>query len=108
MDELIDIATYDGMKDLLEDEFPAFLEMFFSENQEALDKIKAGLEGNDADAIRAAAHNLKSSSGYIGATKLSELARDMETEASTGSIDKVGDMFTESQSIFDTLKTTLS
>ena len=108
MDELIDIATYDGMKELLEDEFPAFLDMFFSENQEALDKIKVGLEGNDADSIRAAAHNLKSSSGYIGATKLSELARDMETQASTGSVDTISDMFSESQSIFDTLKTTLS
>jgi HPt (histidine-containing phosphotransfer) domain-containing protein len=108
MDELLDIATYDGMKELLEDEFPAFLEMFFSENQEALDKIKGGLENNDAPAIRAAAHNLKSSSGYIGATKLSELARDMETEASAGNIDSVNAMFTESQNIFDTLKANLS
>jgi HPt (histidine-containing phosphotransfer) domain-containing protein len=108
MDELIDIATYDGMKELLEDEFPAFLDMFFSENQEALDKIKAGLESNDADAIRAAAHNLKSSSGYIGAIKLSELARDIETQASTGNVDSISDMFAESQSIFDTLRTNLT
>lgn len=72
-----------------------------------MDKIKLGLEGNDADAIKAAAHNLKSSSGYIGAIKLSELARDMETQAATGSIDNVSTMFAESQSIFDTLKTNL-
>ena len=108
MDELIDIATYDGMKELLEDEFPTFLEMFFSENQEALDKIKAGLESNDTSVIQAAAHNLKSSSAYIGAMKLSDLARDMEAQAGTDSIGNISEMLTESQGIFDTLKANLS
>ena len=108
MEELLDTATYDGMKELLEDEFPAFLELFFNENQEALDKIKNGLEANDADAIRAAAHNIKSSSGYIGAVKLSELAKNIETQTSTGSIDNVDAMFNKAQSVFDTLKANLS
>ena len=108
MEELLDTATYDGMKELLEDEFPSFLEMFFSENQEALDHIKAGLDANDADAIRAAAHNIKSSSGYIGAMKLSKLAQDMEAQASTGRTDNITPMHIESQSILDTLKTNLS
>ena len=107
MEELLDTVTYDGMKELLEDEFPSFLEMFFSENQEALDKIKTGLESDDAPAIRAAAHNIKSRSGYIGAIKLSELARDIETQASTGSTENISSMFTESQNILDTLKANL-
>ena len=108
MEELLDTVTYDGLKELLEDEFPSFLEMFFSENQEALEKIKSGLENDDAPTISAAAHNLKSSSGYIGAVKLSDLARDMEKQARTGSIENISEMFTESQKIMDTLKTNLS
>jgi len=108
MEALLDTATYDGMKELLEDEFPAFLDMFFSENQEALNNIKAGLDNGDADTVRAAAHNLKSSSGYIGAIKLADLARDIETQASTGSTEGIGVMYTESVSIFDTLKANLS
>ena len=108
MEDLLDTTTYDGMKELLEDEFPSFLEMFFSENQEALDKIKTGLENQDASAIAAAAHNMKSSSGYIGAVKLSALAKDIETQANTGSIENVSVMLTESQDIFDTLKANLS
>ena len=108
MEELLDSATFDGMKDLLEDEFPSFLEMFFSENQEALDKIKNGLDQNDAHAIRAAAHNIKSSSGYIGAIKLSELAQKIETQASSGSTDNIDNMFNESMDIFNTLKRNLS
>lgn len=108
MDELLDIATYNGMKELLEDEFPAFLDMFFSENQESLDKIRKGLEDSDPDLIKAAAHNLKSSCGYIGAVKLSDLARVMEETSSTGSVSNIDTLFAESQSIFDTLKTNLS
>lgn len=108
MEALVDAATYDGMKELLEDEFPSFLDMFFSENQDALDKIKNGIESQDAPAIRAAAHTLKSSSGYIGAIKLAKLAQDIETHASTGSTKNLSVMFTESQDIFDTLKANLS
>jgi len=108
MEALVDTATYDGMKELLEDEFPSFLEMFFSENQEALDKIKGGLESNDAPAIQAAAHTLKSSSGYIGAIKLATLAQDIETQASIGSTESISMIFTESQELFDTLKANLS
>jgi len=107
MTELLDTATFDGMKELLEDEFPSFLEMFFTENQEALDKIKTGLESDDAPTICAAAHNLKSSSGYIGAIKLADLALNIETQASTGSIDNISEMFAESQSTFSTLKADL-
>ena len=108
MDELLDTATYNGMKELLEDEFPSFLEIFFSESQEALDKIDSGLENNDASIIKAAAHNLKSSSGYIGAVKLAELSSHIEAQASTGSIDNISAMFAESQSIFGKLKTNLT
>ncbi len=108
MEELLDTATYNGMKELLEDEFPSFLEMFFSENQEALDKIKAGLASQDADTIRAAAHNMKSSSGYIGAIKLSELATDIENQARTGSTDNISEMYDDSVLMFEKLKANLS
>ena len=107
MDALVDAATFEGMKELLEDEFPAFLDMFFCESQEALGKIKAGLENQEVDVIRAAAHNLKSSSGYIGAVQLSGLARDIETQAISGSTHNIGDMFNESQNVFEELKTHL-
>lgn len=108
MEALVDAATYDGMKELLEDEFPSFLDMFFSENQEALNKIKGGLENNDAPAIQAAAHTLKSSSGYIGAIKLAELAQDIETQANTSGTENIAALFTESQNMFDTLKANLA
>ena len=108
MDDLLDIATFDGMKELLEDEFPSFLEMFFSENQDALDRVKAGLADSNADEIKAASHNLKSSTGYLGAMKLSELARHMEEKAAAGDISGLDSVYTQAQSMLDAIKTQVS
>ncbi|PWQ97739.1 Hpt domain-containing protein [Leucothrix pacifica] len=108
MDDLLDTATFDGMKELLEDEFPSFLEMFFSENQDALDRIKTGLSDSNADEIRAAAHNLKSSTGYLGAMKLSELAKHMEEKAAAGDISGLDSVYTQAQTMLDTIKTQVS
>ena len=108
MDDLLDLATFDGMKELLEDEFPSFLEMFFSENQDALDRIKTGLADSNADEIRAAAHNLKSSTGYLGAMKLSELAKHMEEKAAAGDVSGLDSVYTQAQTMLDTIKTQVS
>lgn len=104
MDDLLDLATFDGMKELLEDEFPSFLEMFFSENQDALNRVKEGLSAADADTVKAAAHNLKSSTGYLGALKLSELAKQMESQASEGNLAGLDDLYSQAQSMLDAIK----
>jgi len=107
MEELLDIETYNGLKDLLEEEFPSFLEMFFSENQDALDGIKTGLAANDADSVKRAAHNLKSSTGYLGAMQLSELARQIEEGAAANDLSNTGELYEQAQSMFETIKTTV-
>lgn len=108
MDDLLDTATFDGMKELLEDEFPSFLEMFFSENQDALDRIKNGLAASDANEIKAASHNLKSSTGYLGAMQLSEFARQMEEQAATGDISGLDAIYTQAQDMLDAIKAQVS
>ena len=108
MDDLLDIATFNGMKELLEDEFPAFLEMFFSENQDALDRIKNGLATSDAAEIKGAAHNLKSSTGYLGAEKLSELAQHLEAQASSGDLSGLDTVYTQAQTMLDAIKAQVS
>lgn len=104
MEELLDIETYNSLKDLLEEEFPSFLEMFFSENQDALDGIKTGLASNDADGVKRAAHNLKSSTGYLGALQLSELARLIEESAAANDLSNTAPLYDQAQSMFDTIK----
>lgn len=108
MDDLLDLATFDGMKDLLEDEFPSFLEMFFTENQDALDRIKTGLDNADAEAVKGAAHNLKSSTGYLGALKLSDMAKHIEAQASSGDLSGLDEVSANAQTMFDQIKAKVS
>lgn len=44
-----------------------------------LDNLREAIDGCDAEAMRIAAHNLKSSSANLGATALAALAQELET-----------------------------
>ena len=58
------------------------------------DKVKAileALEMGDAKGIYLAAHSLKSSSAYIGAMRLSALARDLEMMGRSGALEGARD-----------------
>ena len=58
------------------------------------DKVKAileALETGDAKGIYLAAHSLKSSSAYIGAMRLSALARDLEMMGRSGALEGARD-----------------
>ena len=59
------------------------------------DKVKAileALETGDAKALQMAAHSLKSSSAYIGAMRLSALARDLEMMGRSGALEEARDV----------------
>ncbi len=43
--------------------------------------MQQAVAGNDSDALRAAAHSLKSSSANVGAMKLHGLCRELEAQA---------------------------
>jgi len=108
MADLLDFATFDGMKELLEDEFPSFLETFFTENQDALLRIEQGLASTDAEMVKGAAHNLKSSSGYLGATQLAELAQHIEEQSSQGHLTGLETTYQQAQGVFDAIKAQIS
>lgn len=55
--------------------------LFESESPKSITAISDGVDTADLTAIRAAAHSLKSSSAYVGATELSERCRDLECAA---------------------------
>lgn len=54
-----------------------------------LAEIQAGVAANDADAVKMAAHSLKSSSAYLGATGLADQCNQLESKAS---IDDLSDV----------------
>ncbi|WP_224088689.1 response regulator [Arthrobacter sp. StoSoilB13] len=70
---LRELGPADGLG-LLPDAIRAFRE----EAQRAQESIRSGLEGQQADAVEAAAHKLAGAAGNIGATGAAILAKDLE------------------------------
>ncbi len=67
---------------------------------EAVDRLRTATQGGDAEAIRQAAHSLKSSSANVGATLLAARLKDVELSGKEGrlqdardAIDDVGDEY---------------
>ena len=79
MSDVIDQATFNGLKEMVGDDFIAELvDTFLEESPEILDQMNRALDDGDAVAFRRAAHSLKSNSASFGALPLMELARDLE------------------------------
>ena len=56
--------------------------------------IESGYANGDTESVRTAAHSLKSSAAYIGASELSALAKSVETAAREESLEQVSDEIT--------------
>jgi CheY-like chemotaxis protein/HPt (histidine-containing phosphotransfer) domain-containing protein len=80
--EMIRQLSRDTGQDLLAQMVAAFI----SDAAARLGTMVAGLAGGDADAIRQAAHALKSASGNVGAEALSECCRELEALTRTGEL----------------------
>mgnify|MGYP003596032729 FL=1 len=68
------------------------------------DKVKAileALETGDAKGLYLAAHSLKSSSAYIGAMRLSALAKDLEMMGRSGTLEGARNLAKRLQEEFD-------
>lgn len=57
------------------------VQLFISESPKAIAAIEEGLEDVDLQAVRNAAHTLKSSSAYVGAKSFSNRCGDLEAAA---------------------------
>jgi HPt (histidine-containing phosphotransfer) domain-containing protein len=79
----LDPAALEGLRDLGGDEFVSDLvETFLTDAPPLL----AALHGSDVEEVRRAAHTLKSNGATFGATRLSELCRELELLARSGDL----------------------
>ncbi len=86
---IIDQATFDGLTELVGDDFIGELvETFFEEAPELLTEIKRALDQGDAEAFRRASHSLKSNGESFGATRLANLARELEALGRDGRLEE--------------------
>lgn len=73
-----DYNTLNSLKDRMEEKFPMLVECYLEDGQGYIDTIKNQFPAGDLDSLIAAAHNLKSASGLLGAIKVHEVAGKLE------------------------------
>lgn len=56
--------------------------IYLDKTPELISEIKSGVAANDATTVKMAAHSLKSSSAYLGATGLADQCNQLEAKAS--------------------------
>ncbi|MEW6028900.1 MAG: Hpt domain-containing protein [Chloroflexota bacterium] len=90
--ENVDRSVLRALKESVgEDYIGVMLETFFEETSQLMTDLQKSLSANDAEAFRRAAHSMKSNAATFGATRLSELAKELEAIARAGTLSEVGD-----------------
>jgi two-component system, sensor histidine kinase len=75
----IRVAADDGSSNLLD----RLIDIYFESSPKLIENIRLGIESNEPDSVRIAAHTLKSSSASLGAKRIARLCKDLEDKATT-------------------------
>lgn len=92
---ILDQAVLDELRDATGEAFLAeLIETFLTEAPGMIGELEQAADTGDQEALRRAAHSIKSNANTFGATALADLARDMELSG-----DSAG--FTDLKAAFD-------
>ncbi len=84
----VDTEALDAIRALANESAPDLLaqvvHLYLEAGPRLLDSLRSGMATGDKDAVRAAAHTLKSSSANVGASRLAELCKQLEHASRTG------------------------
>jgi HPt (histidine-containing phosphotransfer) domain-containing protein len=89
-DNIIDRGVVDGLLESFGgdmDFLGEMLDTFFDDSPRQLEDARVGLAGGDVEAVRRAAHSLKSNCANFGALALSRQCRELEMLAKSGSLE---------------------
>jgi len=107
----IDQRALDGIRSLANDTAPDLLDqviqLYLSSATELLAQLRAGLQANDKDAVRVAAHTLKSSSANLGATAFADMCKQLEHAARVGTLGPHLPSITQVESEYDRVRIAL-
>lgn len=85
----------------------ALIDCYLTESPQLVQKILDASQNGDADALRQAAHSLKSSSASLGATRLAQLCIELENCGREGNLTDVATQATRLQAEFDLVRDAL-
>jgi len=107
----VDQRALDGIRSLANDTAPDLLDqvirLYLGSAAELLAQLRAGLQANDKDAVRVAAHTLKSSSANLGATALADMCKQLEHAARVGTLGPHLPSITQVESEYDRVRIAL-
>lgn len=83
---IINMKTFDMLKDLMEEEFVDLLNLYIKDAPILFAQIRDSCSKADLEVLLRAAHTLRGSSLNLGAEKLAEVAMNIETAAAKGSL----------------------
>lgn len=95
MAELINFKHLDMLKEVIRDDLKEILEVFIATAPNELTAIQQTLNSQDAEGLRLHAHTLKGSAANVGATYLSQLAKNIEEAAKSGNLPSAGEEVNE-------------
>lgn len=96
----LDMEQLAELKEVLENEFVVLIETYIKDAQFRLTLINDGLNNNNYEAVRLAAHSLKGASANLGATMLSNLCEQLEHRCKVGDIQNLEVVFEQAQQEF--------
>ncbi len=83
---ILDTDIISELQDIMEADFADLVETALGSIPAQLADLAAAIDQGHADAVYRTAHQLKSSSGNIGAAQLAELARRLEMQGRSGAV----------------------
>jgi HPt (histidine-containing phosphotransfer) domain-containing protein len=86
---VLDRTTLDGIRQLDDGSgrlLAQVIQLYVEGAPGLLGELRRGFDGHDVELVKRAAHTLKSSSGNVGALRLAELCRRIETAARAGTL----------------------
>jgi len=85
----------------------ALIDTFLDEVPRLVDAARQGLQQGQADEVRRAAHTLKSNGATFGATHLSELSRELEALARSGTLEGTTDLLARIEGEYESVRIAL-
>jgi HPt (histidine-containing phosphotransfer) domain-containing protein len=87
---VLDSAALERLVKIIGDDpdlLAALIDTFHADVQRLVDSARRGLQQDQVEEVRRAAHTLKSTGAAFGAIRFSELSRTLESLAGTGTLD---------------------
>lgn len=95
------------LKEVLEDEFVVLINTYIKDAEFRLTLMVEGLQTNNYEAVRLAAHSLKGASANLGAVNLAKLCEEMEHCCKVGKVTNLQVLFVEISQHFELVKSEL-